>query len=207
MSKKNYVYKLSPTNFRVMQEDLSVKQSLTYEDVAGSKANSLAYDYDNNTLFFIKSDLKLYYIQSGDTVATEVSGFSSPSAQPANAAYHNNAIWYFEFNSNVLVKISLSYAGSVPSVSGKTTYSVTGMNLPSAGVVGPNTNTFGDIAINNNTGVLYASTSRGRFYSINLSNPAGTFSEIVASPGNDRSVGLQLAYNNTANVLYGHNHK
>ena len=119
MSKKNYVYKLSPTNFRVMQEDLSVKQSLTYENVTGSQANSLAYDYDNNTLFFIKSDLKLYYIQSGDIVATEVSGFTSPSSQQANAAYHSNAIWYFEFNSNVLVKISLSYVGSVPSVSGK----------------------------------------------------------------------------------------
>lgn len=108
---------------------------------------------------------------------------------------------------NVLVKLSLTYNTGVPSVSAKNTYSVGSMNLPSVGTVGPNTNTFGDIAINNNTGTLYASTSRGRFYSVNLTSPTTGFTEIVASPGNDRTVGLQLVYNNSTNVLYGHNHK
>ena len=207
MAKKNFVYKVTNAIFRVMQGELSVKQTEAYSGVADSTTNSLAYDNNNATLFFIKSDLKLYYIQSGDSVATEVSGFTSPTAQPANAAYHNGAIWYFEFNSNVLVKLTLTYAGGVPSVSGKTTYTISGMNLPATGEVGINTNTFGDITIDNSNGILYAMTSRGRFYSINLSNPVSTFSEITSSPGNDRSVGLQLVYNDSTNVLYGHNHK
>jgi len=207
-TKKHFVYKLSPTSFRVMQEPLAVKQELLYSGVADGSTNSVAYDYSTSTLFFIKSDLKLYFIQSGDTEATQVSGFTSPTGQPANAAYHNGAIWYFEFNSNVLVKLTLSYDESnVPSISNKTTYSVSGMNLPSVGTVDVNTNTFGDIAVDNNTGILYAFTSRGRFYSIDLSSPTSTFNEIVSSPGNDRTVGLQLSYNNSTNTLYGHNHK
>ena len=164
MAKKNFVYKVTNSIFRVMQGELAVKQTLAYSGVADSGTNSLAYDNNNSTLFFIKSNLKLYYIQSGDSVATEVSGFISPTDQPANAAYHNGAIWYFEFNSNVLVKLTLTYAGGVPSISGKTTYTISGMNLPATGEVGVNTNTFGDITIDNNTGILYAMTSRGRFY-------------------------------------------
>lgn len=207
-NKKNYVYKVTNSIFRVMQGELQAKQSLAFSSVAGTNPNSLAYDDGNQTLFFIKSsDLKLYWIQSGDTSASIVAGFSPPLNQPANAAYYNNAIWYFEFNSNVLVKVSLSYTGGVPSVSGTTTYTVSGMNLPAAGTVGDNTNTFGDIAIDGNTGTLYACTSRGRIYSISLSSPTNSFSQILASPGNDKSVGLQLVYNNSTNVLYGHNHK
>jgi len=206
-AKQHFVYKISNTNFRVMQNNLSVKQELTYQNVANGTTNSLAYDHSNSTLFFIKSDLKLYYIQSGDTVATEVSGFTSPTYQPANAAYYNGAIWYFEFNSNVLVKLTLSYSLGVPSVASKTTYSVGSMSLPTTGTVGANTNTFGDITIDSNTGTLYAYTSRGRFYSVDLSNPTAGFTEIVSSPGNDRTVGLQLVYNDSTNTLYGHNHK
>lgn len=205
--KKHYVYKLSPTNFRVMEGDIQAQQELAFAGVADGGTNSLSYDSTNSTLFFIKNDLKLYYIKSGNVSATEVSGFVSPTYQPGNAAYHNGAIWYFEFNSNVLVKLTITYTGGVPAVTNKTTYSVTGMNLPSAGTTGPNTNTFGDIAINNNTGILYACTSRGRIYSIDLSNPTSTFNEILASPGDDKTVGLQLAFNNTNSTLYGHNHK
>lgn len=207
-NKKNFVYKISNSIFKIMQGELEAKQSLLYSDVAGTNPNSLAYDNGNQTLFFIKSsDLKLYYIQSGDTVASVVANFSPPLYQPANAAYYNNSIWYFEFNSNILVKVDLTYTSGVPSVSNKTTYTISGMNLPAEGTVGVNTNTFGDITIDANNGILYGSTSRGRFYKITLSNPTSTFTEIVSSPGNDRSVGLQLVYNNSTNVLYGHNHK
>ena len=205
--KKNYVYKVSNTIFRVMETDLQAQQEIVYSQVADGTTNSLAYDYDNSTLFFIKSDLSLYYIQSGDTEASLVSGFTIPTYQPGNAAYDNGAIWYFEFNSNILVKLTLTYTSGVPSISNKTTYNISGMSLPSAGTTGPNTNTFGDIAIDNTNGILYACTSRGRIYSITLSNPANTFNEILSSPGNDKSVGLQLLHNNSNNTLYGHNHK
>ncbi len=71
---------------------------------------------------------------------------------------------------------------------------------------GVNANTFetGDIAVDRNTGTLYASTGRGRFYSLNLSNPSFSFNEIVASPGDDTTVGWELSYDDTGNVLYGH---
>ena len=204
--KKNYVYKVSDSIFKVMETDLEAKQEIAYSNITTNKANSFSYDYSNSTLFFIDSDLSLYYIQSGDTEASLVSGFVLPISQPGNAAYHQGAIWYFEFNSNVLVKITLLYTGGVPSISSKTTYTISGMNLPSTGTTGVNTNTFGDIAIDNDNGILYACTSRGRIYSVNLSDPVNTFNEILSSPGNDKSIGLQLAYDNNNNVLYGHNH-
>jgi len=90
----------------------------------------------------------------------------------------------------------------VPSVSSLASFPVLGMNP-----TGVNTNSFGDIAIDTNTGTLYAMTSRGRFYSLDLNNPTLSFNEIVASPGNDRSVGLQLSFDLNNNTLYGHNYR
>jgi hypothetical protein len=74
-----------------------------------------------------------------------------------------------------------------------------------------NTNTFGDIAIDANTGILYASTTRGRFYSLNLTgDPTNTFSQLgapIATSGTENTVGLQLAFNTDYSVLYGHSYE
>ena len=183
-------------------------------------SNSLAYDTDRNDLFFIGPDLKLKYWsrESGTTVGNVDETPVVTANNANNAAYYNNAYWFFDFNSNVLNKISLSYSGTgataVPSISGSQTFSIAGMDLPNAVdplAVGLNTNTFGDIAIDANTGILYASTTRGRFYSLNLTgDPTNTFTQLgapIATSGTENTVGLQLSFNTDYSVLYGHSYE
>jgi hypothetical protein len=178
-------------------------------------SNALAYDSSRSQLFFIGQDNNLRYWakDSGSTVGT-VSGATLPTPDPNNAAYYNNAYWFFQFNSNVLNRVNLSYAGSgtsaVPSISSIDTFTIANMDLPNPGP-GFNTNTFGDIAINETTGMLYASTTRGRFYSLSLAgDPTTTFTEIlppIAPSGTDNSYGLQLSFDTTFSTLYGHSYE
>ena len=86
----------------------------------------------------------------------------------------------------MLNEASLTYTGSTPSVDSISSFSIAGM-----AATGDNTNTFGDIAIDTAQGILYASTSRGRFYSINLTDPENSFTEIAASAGSDRAEARQ----------------
>jgi len=173
----------------------------------GSGANALGYDTNRNQLLFVDSANGFgYWQRATDTIGT-VGGLSLGIAtNPANAAFHNDAFYYFEHNSNVLKRANLAYSGSgetaTPSVASIDTFAVLGMG-PSSGLT---TNTFGDIAIDTVNNVLYASTSRGRFYSVNLASPATGFTEIAAAPGNDRSVGMQLSFDVASTTLYGHNY-
>jgi hypothetical protein len=169
----------------------------------GTIANSVAYDDSREQLFFINSDNSLEYWQRGTSTVSTVSGAAiGVSSDPFNAAYYNDAIYYFEHNSANLKRANLSYTGSgtsaVPSITSVDTFAVQGMDP-----TGINTNSFGDIAIDMATGTLYASTSRGRIYSVSLADPANTFTQIAASLGNDRSVGFQLAFSSDNSTLYG----
>jgi hypothetical protein len=171
--------------------------------VLGSTANSVGYDDVRNHLFFLGADSVFRYWSRATNQIQDVQGLSrQTSVDPFNGCYYNDAFYFFEANTNELKKAELSYTGSgetaVPSVTGLVSYAIQGMDA-----TGVNTNTFGDIAIDTATGVLYASTSRGRFYSIDLQNPETSFQEIGASLGNDRSLGLQLSFDRTNNVLYG----
>ncbi len=178
----------------------------------GGLSNSLAYDITRENLFFIGPDFKLkYWTKASGTAVNDVGTSALVADDPNNAAYYNNAYWFFGFNSNVLNKVSLSYsgtgAGAVPTVSGTQTYSIAGMNLPNPGT-GLNTNTFGDIAINLDTGMLYASTTRGRFYSLDLNgDPTNTFVELAVGIGPENTHGLQLSYNTDSSILYGHSYE
>lgn len=191
-------------------------------ELATAKSNSMAYDHNHQTLFYIESDLKLYYLDVSDLQNMPspqlVANFTSPVSQPGNASYvfdgNGHQFFYFEFNSNILVRVTLSYdSNGVPSVSATKKITVNNMSLPATGEVGNNTNTFGDIAINTNNGLLYACTSRGRIYRLSVlerhlwSGVNNTFAEIKASPGNDKTAGFQLAYDADNNILYGHNYK
>jgi len=168
--------------------------------------NSLAFDPTRDQLFCIGTG-GIEYWASGTNTVQNVSGVSlGLTTSPDNAAFYNDALWYFEHDSNKLWKATLSYTGSgntaVPSVSGVTSYQVLNMNHTSLF----NTNTFGDISIDRGSGILYACTSRGRFYSIDLSDTVNTFSETAESLGDDRTVGLQLSFDEVNRVLYGTNY-
>ena len=158
-----------------------------------------AYDGSRGQLFFIDSANTLEYWQRSTNTVSSVSGGSlGVASDPFNAAYYNDAIYFFEHNTANLKRASLSYTGSVPSISSIDTFAVAGMDP-----TGINTNSFGDIAIDTATGTLYASTSRGRLYSVSLADPANSFTQIAASLGNDRSVGFQLAFSADNSTLYG----
>lgn len=174
-------------------------------------SNSLAFDSVREQLFFIGTGTSLYSWTRGAGSVQNIGGVPGNPNDPNNAAFYNDAYWYFDFNSSDLYKLSLSYPGGVPSISGTTMYSIAGMSLPPSGTVGFNTNTFGDVAINTITGMLYASTTRGRFYSVNLNgDPTNTFTEIapaIAPAGTDNTYGLQLAFNTDSTVLYGQSYE
>jgi hypothetical protein len=162
-------------------------------------ANSLAYDQSRQQLFFTNRDLDFQVWDRTSGSLNNLGNALSVTGEPGNAAYYQDAYWYFDSNSTTLNKASLNYAGSTPSVASITSFGIAGM-----AATGDNTNTFGDIAIDTAQGILYASTSRGRFYSVNLADPANSFQEIAASAGSDRSFGLQLSFNADSSVLYGH---
>jgi len=207
------IYGVDNANDIYQIDPVAKTSSRILEQPTGGASNSLAYDSSRSHLFFIGPDNGLkYWLKDSGTTVSAVAGATLPTPDPNNAAYYGNAYWFFQFNSNVLNKVNLSYAGSgtsaVPSISSIDTFTINGMNLPNAvdpNAVGFNTNTFGDIAINPNTGILYASTSRGRFYSVNLGT--NTFKELAASLGNDNTVGLQLAFNTDYSILYGHSYE
>ena len=211
-----FIYGIDNNNDIWEIDPIAKTSSLALSQPSGT-SNSLAYDTVRNDLFFIGPDLKLkYWSRENGTTVGNVSETPVVLANNANnAAYYNNAYWFFDFNSNVLNKISLSYSGTgataVPSIVGTATYSIAGMDLPNESnpsAVGFNTNTFGDIAINATTGILYASTTRGRFYSLNVfDDPTTTFTELAAPLGITNDLGLQLSFNTDSSVLYGHSYE
>jgi len=185
--------------------DQTSTKVLTSSEI-GQTANAMAYDSSRNHMFFVNAANTFDYWERSTNTIKSVGGLSlGLTADPNNAAFYNDAFWYFEHNTNVLRRATLTYTGSgetaVPSVSSIHSFTILGMNP-----VGVNTNSFGDIAIDQNTGTLYAVTSRGRFYSLDLSNPTVSFTELRASPGNNRAVGLQLSFDALFSTLYGTNY-
>jgi hypothetical protein len=194
----NNIWSLNPA-------DQTATKVLTRDDV-GQTANALAYDSVRNQMFFVNAANTFDYWERATNTIKSVGGLSlGLGSDPNNAAFYNDAFWYFSHNSNVLNRAVLTYTGSgetaVPSVSSTTSFPVLGMNP-----TGVNINSFGDIAVDPNSGILYAYTSRGRFYSVDLASPSTSFNEIVPSRGNDRSVGLQLSFDLASNTLYGTNY-
>jgi hypothetical protein len=203
-----YMYGVDVANdiWEINPADQTLTKVLTSAEI-GQTANALAYDNSRNHLFFVNAANTFDYWERSTNTIKSVGGLPlGLTADPNNAAYYNDAFYYFEHNSNILKKASLTYTGSgetaVPSVSSLASFPVLGMNP-----TGVNTNTFGDIAIDTNTGTLYAMTSRGRVYSVDLADPQFTFNEISPSAGNDRSVGLQLSFDQSNTVLVGHNYR
>jgi hypothetical protein len=203
----HYIYGVDVANdiWEFNPVDQTTTKVLTSSEI-GQTANAMAYDSGRNQLFFVNAANTFDYWERSTSTIKSVGGLSlGLTADPNNAAFYNDAFWYFEHNTNVLKQATLSYTGSgetaVPSVSAINSFAVLGMSA-----FGVNTNSFGDIAIDQNTGTLYANTSRGRFYSVDLSNPTVSFTQIVASPGNLRTVGLQLSFDHLSNTLYGTNY-
>ena len=179
----------------------------TYNTGLTGQSNAVAFDRGRDQLLFLDVSNNLYLWNkplggspSAFQQITTSSNLGLSTSLAYNASYYNDGFWFFKEATNELVKASLSYSstsvGTVPAFSGTTSYTLTGPTPASA-------NGFGDIAINANTGILYAATSTGLFYSVDLSSPETTYTEIKPVGSN---ISLQLAFNSDFSVLYGHNY-
>jgi|GEM_PF-2429931 len=192
----SYIYGIDDNN--VIQQISTGAQTATpvfnAQPIIGSdESNAFAYDTDRDQFFFIDAsgDLELWDRDNPATSST-LTTLTNVGGTPANATFYNDAYWYFSEGTNTLNKVAFTYSGSpaVPSVSGTTSFTIAG---------GPTTtNTFGDIAVNKLTGLLYASTVDGQFYSVDLASPATSYVSIAT--GNP---GMQLSFSSDYSTLYG----
>lgn len=204
----SYIYGIADDNQIWQINPVAGQQSFesTYNTGLTGQSNAVAFDRGRDQLLFldVTNNLYLWNKPLGGSPAafqqiTTSSNLGIASSLVYNASYSNDGFWFFKEGTNELVKASLSYSGTavgtVPTFSGTTSYTLTGP-LPGS------PNGFGDIAINVNTGILYAATSLGLFYSVDLSSPATSYTALNA--GTNPS--LQLSFNADYSILYGHNY-
>jgi len=218
----SYIYGIADNNDIYQINPVPGQQSFSsvYNTGRTGQSNAFAFDRDRDQMFFINpsgtfnstsytNGLFLWNKPAGtfSLLATTGSSYGVVGSIPANAAYEDNAFWFFNEGTLDLVKASLAYsgtgAGAVPTgVSGFTTFTMnTGTSLTAT------QNRFGDIAINVDANVLYGYTSQaqgGRFYSLDLANPTSPASFTMISGSS--AIGLQLSFNEDYTKLYGHNY-
>ena len=205
----SYIYGIADDNQIWQINPVPGQQSFasTFNTGLTGQSNAVAFDRGRDQLLFldVSNNLYLWNKPLGGSPSefqqiTTSSSLGINSSLVYNASYYNNGFWFFKEATNELVKASLSYSGTsvgtVPTFSGTTSYTLTGPTPASD-------NGFGDIAINVNTGFLYAATSTGLFYSVDLSSPTTTYNEIKAVGSNPS---LQLSFNSDYSILYGHNY-
>lgn len=169
--------------------------------IVGKLCNGLVFDSVKKVLFFFDDSNNLYSwaLGSEKTLVCNINTVASINPNLANnehitgADYYDNAIWFFNPTANSrtqLIKASLSYSNNIPSVSSITKYS-TNIGIG-------NNNVLGDISINN-SGIMYVNTTNGSFYSLDTSNPSGSYS-LKKSEG----LSLQNVFNRNFTTLYGH---
>ena len=205
----SYIYGIADDNQIWQINPIPGQQSFesTYNTGLSGQSNAVAFDRGRDQLLFLDVSNNLYLWNkplggspSAFQQITTSGSLGISSSLVYNASYYNDGFWFFKEATNELVKASLSYSGTavgtVPTFSGTTSYTLTGPTPASD-------NGFGDIAINRNTGMLYAATSTGYFYSVDLSDPTSTYTQIKGLAGN---ISLQLSFNEDYSILYGHNY-
>ena len=218
----SYVYGIDDSNDIWEIDPAGKTAEVVYGTGRTGQSNAFAFDTVRDQMFFIDANKDLYYWNHGTTVAEVATaaqlGVSDPAiAQPWNAAYYNNAFWFFNTDSDQLNKVSLSYSGAgAPAFDSRTTYQISG--IPYETNPGDR-NRFGDIAIicsGPDTGMLYAATSwptanNGLFYSLDLNSltsSTGSATPIKGSgtPDGNGNPNLQLSFNGDYTTLYGHDY-
>jgi hypothetical protein len=200
-----YIYGIGDQNNIWQIDPVPGQQSFqqSYSTGLSGQSNAVAFDTGRDQLWFLSAtnDLYLWKKSLGGAPGafqqvTTASSLGIDSSLVYNASYYQDAFWFFKEATNTLVKASLDYSGLTPTLSGTTAYAIGGPT-PSSD------NGFGDIAINNNTGILYAATSTGLFYTVDLASPETTYNQILPAGSN---ISLQIAFNQDYSILYGHSY-
>ena len=210
----NNIWEVDPVN----RTDKIVLSGSSYGLTETQKSNSFAYDPIRDEMFFTYSGTAagkagLYYwnhtngvnairqILNATTVVSGTTAWSLMSpTDPANAAYYQDSYWFFNGNGGKTDQLNrLSFTYTSGSIAPSTLQTWTISNLPAP-------NTFGDIAISGSTGILYANTVSGQFYSVDLlslSGSSGTATTAVSVTGVvGGNPSLQNAFSEDYDVLY-----
>jgi hypothetical protein len=215
----SYIYAIanngSGTNYKILEVNPYYKTSNVicdtgFSDSGGGYTNSMSYDAERDHIFFLDQIKNLWCLNLTNQL-TQIASSTTMSLslleRPQNGAYYNNSIWMIVTSNGInfsLRKYNVTYTQqiinpyqdkNVPSISGYTDYPLN--------ITGVGSNDFGDIAINANTGILYACNNDGYFYSINLNNLSTTTSNNISVIRDFGSSYFQLAFNNDYSILYG----
>ena len=227
----NNIYEVNPlkkSNTLVNQVGLSIPNCASTPGclsiAAGS--NGIAYDTARDHLFFFYNptatgasagyDLRFWNRKSSGIGSLQTIDLGETTNIPANAAYYNNALWYFGGGSatTALNKLELTYNPTQDAIDSWVlkTYDLATFAEPRY-----SPGTYGDIAINAIDGILYGSTTNGNYYSVDLNrldDPAkpevytdlGTITSLQGATfetASQTATGLQLSFNADYSKLYG----
>lgn len=217
----SYIYGIADNNDIYQINPDQKTFGVVYNTGLTRQSNAFAFDRDRDQMFFVNQSgtfnstpysngLFLWNKPTGvfSLLATSGTSFGVTGTIPANAAYHDNAFWFFNEGSLALTKANLAYSGTGSAAIPTGISSVQTFLMSTGTSLTASQNNFGDIAINVDTNTLYGYTAAGgtggKFYSLALSDPtsASSFNLISATP----TIGLQLSFNEDYTKLYGHNY-
>jgi alpha-tubulin suppressor-like RCC1 family protein/formylglycine-generating enzyme required for sulfatase activity len=170
--------------------------------------NALAFDVTRQHMFILNNNTPnaLYFYNLATNTFTFLPLTSAtisllqydtrPAGWPG-AAYYSNAIWLFfptansytgPYTNRDLIKLPINYAGNIAINNAE----IVATNIPTT-----LDNRISDLAINTNTGLLYASTSLGDIYTLNLNAPTTSFTQLKTG-----MPGLQVSFDATWSFVY-----
>jgi hypothetical protein len=217
----SYIYGIADNNDIYQINPDQKTFGVVYNTGLSGQSNAFAFDRNRDQMFFINpsgtfagtpytNGLFLWNKPAGSfsLLAANGSSFGITGATiPANAAYHNNAFWFFNEGSLSLTRANLTYSGTGAGAVPTGVASVQAFTMATGTSLTAGQNRFGDIAINAITNTLFGYTAQaqgGRFYSLALSDPTSASSFTMISGSS--AIGLQLSFDEDYSKLYGHNY-
>ena len=171
--------------------------------IAGA-SNAFAYDTARDQFLFVDSSARLLFWDRTTTGASSLKVVATSSQLgvsklPNDAAFFNDAFWFIADGTTKLTQIKLHYdsASGLPTFGSQTSYQITGSGLPNL--------SFGDVAINQKTGIFYGATSGGAFFAIDLNSLNGSTSVNLSTIKSSGNPSLQIAFDGDYTNLYGVN--
>ena len=195
------IYGIDDAN-SIWEIDPVAKQFTRVNDTGlGGQSNSMAYDTGRDQFFFTNgatASLRFWgrgAFGPGSTPAVATLGQIGVASDPANASFYDNSYWYVTGGQALLHRVSFSYSGITPAFASATPISLAASGYPAS--------SYGDIAINGKTGVLYGTTTGGLFYRINLATAGqpGSYAQIRTG-----LTSLQVSFNADYSTLFAHSY-
>jgi len=179
--------------------------------LAGTQvSNSMAYDKSRDVFYFTYRGTSAGLSNSLLSWNRQTTGIASLTAvatlaelgigtDPANASFWNGAYWFISANAQRLTRVRINYVAGVPTLDDTRVYNLADYVPPLYPASG-----YGDIAIDEDDGMLYGSTAGANslFFTLDLTKLDDTSLNVYTAISTG-GVGLQLSFNSNSDVLYG----